>query len=506
MAASSFEPSTGAPGLTLVTGLAGHSDRAWSLAWNPTMPILASCSSDKDVRLFSYRFPKIDPTSSSDVDMADAGQKGEQSKKPLAPTFELKETIPTGHRRTVRDVAWHPSGKSLATASFDSTVGIWERVADVMAAAGGGQSRHDDDEDEVMARGSENKDDGGAEWDCIGTLEGHDSECKAVGFSYTGGLLASCSRDKSVWVWEVQGQAEFECLSVLMEHSQDVKTLAWHPKEELLASASYDDTIRLYVDDPSDDWFCYTILTGHEATVWSLAFSPCGNFLASASDDCTVRIWRRLTAAQAEERGLKANPKGPGREGDRWHCVRIIKGWHTRTIYSVSWGGISCLDEDQQEGLSTSLGNIATAGGDGQIVVFQVSLSDSEASMQSGQKGGHQQVDLAPKVELIARQYEAHGDADVNCVCFAPTKLQRLRSFIEEEEEAKIKIKELSESEIEHEHQRSRLERGTSGAEHGDDAVMSLGGLLASAADDGTLKVWSIPRVQVSSPVVDKAT
>lgn len=174
---------------------AGHSDRAWSLAWNPTMPILASCSSDKDVRLYHYSLPRSSGTSEAGSMHTDKG-----AYSGAMPTFSLKEVIPTGHRRTVRSVAWSPSGKILATASFDSTVGIWERVADVMMAvksSGGKMSIDGEDEGNEKGAGGE-----GAEWDCIGTLEGHDNECKAVAFNHNGSVLASCSRDKSVWVWE----------------------------------------------------------------------------------------------------------------------------------------------------------------------------------------------------------------------------------------------------------------------------------------------------------------
>lgn len=147
----------------------GHDDRAWHIAWNPTRPILASCSADKTVRLYSYSL-------ASDAD----GNAG-------SPKFTHNTTIPTGHTKTVRAIAWSPSGKTLATASFDANIGIWEQ---------------EEADEEGGARG---------EWECMSLLEGHETECKSVAYSSTGTLLASCSRDKTVWIWEG------ECRALLAE-------------------------------------------------------------------------------------------------------------------------------------------------------------------------------------------------------------------------------------------------------------------------------------------------
>ena len=148
----------------------GHEDRAWHVAWNPSKPLLASCSADKTVRIYSYSVkPKESP-------------EGDDSKTSIY-AFKSLTSIPTGHAKTVRSVAWAPSGEALATASFDSNIGVWEREKG--------------DEDEGGAQG-----DGPEEWECISTLEGHETECKSVAYSATGTLLASCSRDKTVWIWE----------------------------------------------------------------------------------------------------------------------------------------------------------------------------------------------------------------------------------------------------------------------------------------------------------------
>ncbi|ORX35885.1 WD40-repeat-containing domain protein [Kockovaella imperatae] len=373
------------PLLELVQELPGHSEPAWQVAFNPSRPLLASCSTDKTVRLYSF-----DDRSFSDSLPASDDPK---------PTFSLLSAIETEHKRTIRSVAWGPDGRTLATGSFDSSVGIWEEVD---------SDAPEDDSEGVFKPsteiGGEKVVSGAGEWECVTTLEGHESECKSVAFSSDGALLASCSRDKSVWVWEVQPDADFECIAVMMEHTQDVKCLAWHPKEEVLASASYDSHIHLMFDDPDGDWCIFQKLhpklpsartqsslpelsptadekaieslnippLEEDETVWCLAWSPCGRYLASGGDRGGIRIWRRK-----------------GNQPDSLFEEILHTAAHSRSVFSLSW----------RKG-----GYLASAGGDGKIIVWKTDvIEDGDGP-------------VAPRLSMnpVAAVREAHSVDDVN--------------------------------------------------------------------------------------------
>ncbi|CCF59464.1 hypothetical protein KAFR_0H00550 [Kazachstania africana CBS 2517] len=244
----------------------------------------------------------------------------------------LDETV---HKKTIRSVAWRPNCSSwtLAAASFDSTISIWNKEEPVV-------DYNDSDADDVY-----NQD----EMELLAIIEGHENEVKGVSWSHDGMLLATCSRDKSVWIWETDEMGEeYECISVLQEHSQDVKHVAWNPFVNVLASSSYDDTIRLWKEF-DDDWECVAILSGHKGTVW------CSDFeikeveggisrLCSSSDDGTVRVWKYIDDND-DEYGQQ-----------EWICQTILPKVHERTVYCVSWS---------ENGL------IASTGADGKLVIYK---------------------------------------------------------------------------------------------------------------------------------------
>lgn len=333
---------------------------------------------------------------------------------------------------------------TLATGSFDASVGVWRKEKD----DGGEKGGFSEEVDYTSGAGGEQDEADDEEWRFALVLDGHDSEVKSVSWSAGGNFLATCSRDKSVWIWEEVGDDDFETIAVLQEHSGDVKCVAWHPEEELLASASYDDDVRLWRED-LDDWTCVAILGGHDSTVWmvdweSVAISPTlmegkeqdalreswikrretsGSRLASCSDDMTIRIWRRKPREKSEQNKMSIIKTGSIEED--WVEEAQLPKAHERAIYSISW--------------SKKTGRLASTGSDGRIVVYEEVWQypdDSSSIAITGHQNGVAHNDESrssdeakgdvPAVSVEATRWRvvaslegAHGVFEVNNVTWA---------------------------------------------------------------------------------------
>lgn len=379
------------PSLARVATLAGHEERVWCVSWRPGAdpPQLASCGSDRTVRLWG------------------AGAAGAASGD-----WELLSELDTAeqHSRTLRSLTWAHRGEVLAVTSFDSTCSLWR-------ASGGAASTR---------------------LEFAGRVEGHENEVKCAAFSASGEYFATCSRDKSVFIYEVSKDFEYDCVALLQSHTQDVKNVKWHPEQDVLFTCSYDDTVKIWGPD-GDDWSCMETLSGHKSTVWCLAFDPCGSRFATCSDDRTVRLWapaQQVAEKPAEKpaaefvapRGVAAaafitplfrsvgslvqedalgagglltrcaakRRQAPPEAACRWVTTAQIEDASPRPVYSVDWS---------PSALAGSFTAIASACGDNRVRIFQPVAQDC--------------VDGAWE---CTAEVEAH-DGDANCVAWCPTPL-----------------------------------------------------------------------------------
>lgn len=259
-------------------------------------------------------------------------------------------------------------------------MGIWRRQEEKQDNDNGVEM-----EMEIKGTGEESEEED-QDWEFAIVLEGHDSEVKNVAYSPSGQWLASCSRDKSVWIWEdigEEGDDEFETIAVLQEHEADVKYVCWRRDDgngEVLASASYDETIRFWRGDDEGEWSQIALLKGHEGIVWCLdwepevsqkvfapeseatdEYRPQTPRLISSSSDCSIRVWSIQPTPPPPNRpsyfnsGIPSTMR-PGPTTETWECTATLPKAHDLPIYAIGW--------------SKKSGRVVSISGDGKIVIY----------------------------------------------------------------------------------------------------------------------------------------
>jgi WD40 repeat protein len=161
------------------------------------------------------------------------------------------------HAREIRCITFSRDGRSLASASGDGEVKLWDATR-----------LTEKQEPRFILRGR---------------VPG---QCLNIAFSPDGKRLATGGDANTVKIWDVWTGRE---LQTLRGHTADVYAVAFSPDNgRWIASAGEDSTVKIW-DGVTGE--LVRSFRGHEALVGSLAFSPDRRRLFSASRDHTVKVW-----------------------------------------------------------------------------------------------------------------------------------------------------------------------------------------------------------------------
>ncbi len=288
----------------------------------------------------------------------------------------------TRHNAAVMSVAFSPDGQTLASGSGDGSIILWD-VAGRMSL-GRPLVGHDAEvrsvafspDGKLLASGS--SDGTIILWDVASRqpvgepLAGHDGEIWSVAFSPDGQTLASGSVDGTIWLWDVGSREPMG--EPLAGHEDQVSSVAFSPNGQTLASGSHDGFIVLW--DIASGQPLGEPLDGEASWVWSVAFSPDGQTLVSGNDDQTILVWdvdsgqllsRALTGHAAAVRSVTFSPDGTTLASGSWD--RTILLWDIDSGESLSRPLTG--HEDWVESVAFSPdGKILASGSDDQTIML----------------------------------------------------------------------------------------------------------------------------------------
>ncbi|KDO31632.1 hypothetical protein SPRG_03552 [Saprolegnia parasitica CBS 223.65] len=239
-------------------------------------------------------FPRssaIVPVDAKVVTISAKADSSQRTSDLLAPTMLL-----SGHSAAVYSMAFSPNGKSVASASFDKSIFLWNVYGECAN---------------------------------YNVLSGHKNAVLQVQWSYDGSMLMSASADKTVGLWDAETGRRLKNYKTHTAIVNSVCPVAKGP--QLLVSGSDDRTIKIWdtrlkrevdtieerfqvtavcfgadssqvfsggVDGLVKQWDMrkadagpVDILTGHSEIITSLQMSPDSNFVLSNAMDSTLRKW-----------------------------------------------------------------------------------------------------------------------------------------------------------------------------------------------------------------------
>jgi U3 small nucleolar RNA-associated protein 13 len=222
---------------------------------------------------------------------------------------------------------------------------------------------------------------------CYATFSGHAESLGAVALPHTippqdsaaykdplnhpPKYLLTGSQDRTVKRWDIPtaqaiGQKAPRALYTRKAHDKDINAIDINHNGQLFASASQDRTVKIWSVEEGET---VGVLRGHRRGVWSVKFAPKDTpiivgengpaagkgLILTGSGDKTLKLWSLSD----------------------YSCLRTFEG-HTNSVLKVAW-----LNTPKQEAGNKRHVQIASAGGDGLVKVWDASSGEVECTLDN---------------------------------------------------------------------------------------------------------------------------
>ena len=290
------------PNLEEKVTLRGHTGIVGGIAWYPGSTLASSSVSPDSLNLASGA----------------GGQGGASDIHFWSLNKETPISTLQGHIDRVCRVEFHPSGRYLASASFDTTWRLWDVETTTELLLQEGHSKpvftvSFNTDGSLLASGG--FDSIGRIWDLrtgrtIMILDGHIREIFTLDWSIDGYRVLSGSGDGWVKCWDIR---QVRAIGGIGAHNGNVSDLKWYKgldgemsslvesngvKQEhnprkagtFFVSGGFDKNVNIY---SADDWSLAKQLSGHSGNVLSVDVTSDAKWIASSGHDRTVKLWGR---------------------------------------------------------------------------------------------------------------------------------------------------------------------------------------------------------------------